>query len=186
MAKYPYFDALESLAELSLRAVNLTAHDGIKKKKDDPTALLHSAQQSVCELENALFSDFLPPLERSDIAVLAHALLRILRAAEALALAVSPLSSRRTQGEEAEICLKMARSLAADIAMLRRIRNPREMPALKAFRTLSADGARAHAEAMASCSTSRSTSRLLSLQKELRDSLSAAFDTLVAVMLNNI
>lgn len=189
MAKYPYFDALETLGTLAVRAVHLASRDGMKKRKDDPEDLRRSCHKTLCELEDALFSDFLPPLERDDLATLAHALVRVTERAIELCLPARSTALPRTDGTEAEICLRLSEQLAHDLGILKKIRNPREMPALRAFRDLLAEGSRAHAATIEKCAgggMSRALTDTAARWRKLRIELARTYDTLVEVMLNNI
>lgn len=167
MAKYPYFHALEDLAALALSAVRLSTRDATQKRGEDRPTLRHTCHRTLCDLEDALFADFLPPLERDDIAILAHALSHVVDTA----LSLSPPLSPRAETADSARCLRLAEQLSHDIGILKKIRKPSEMPALREFRALLAEEDHA-----------KSSPRYA----PLRLALSHAFDTLVEVMLNNI
>ncbi len=169
MAKYPYFEVLESLADMAQRAVQQAVSELTGSKKEDPISLRASAHKAVCELEDALFSDFLPPIEREDLATLAHALVRVIDAATECSLSPHSRASTRAERWEGELCLRLCKQLCADVALLKTIRNPKQMPALRDFRALLAKA-------------ERTSSRYSPLRAEL----ACAFDTLIEVMLHNI
>ena len=169
MAKYPYFEALEALADMAARAVRQAVSELASPKKEDPLALRASAHKAMCEMEDALFSDFLPPIEREDLAALAHALVRVIDIAGECALLTHSRASTRAERWEGDLCLRLCKQLCADVILLKTIRNPKQMPALRDFRALLAKA-------------ERTSSRYSPLRAEL----SQAFDTLVEVMLHNI
>ena len=68
MPKFDYFKAIEELSATAVSAVCISCYVGYtKKEKNKLWAIRLSADKYLCEIENALFSDFLPPLERASI-----------------------------------------------------------------------------------------------------------------------
>ena len=188
MAKYPYFEALETLSALVLQAVQIACTDAFKKEKETLAHIRLSRDKSVCELEDALFCDFLPPLERDSIAATAHGLSRVIDCASDLALSKMHISVSLAN-EEARICILLAEQLQQDIALLRTIRKPSEMPSLREFRSLLAEARTAHGIMLgrvASGAFPRYAGETIILCGKLRGELSRAFDELVEIMLNNI
>ena len=188
MAKYPYFEALETLSALASQAVRIAGTDAFKKEKKTLSDIRLSRDKSVCELEDALFCDFLPPLERDSIAATAHSLSRVIDRASDLALAKMH-SSDTLPNEEARICILLAEQLERDIGLLRTIRKPSEIPSLREFRSLLAEARAAHGMMLgrvAAGAFSRHAAETIILCGKLRGELSRAFDELVEIMLNNI
>ena len=77
MVKYNYFDALESLSECAYKATFAACSESSMNAKKTISEIRAKADDIILSLEKALFSDFLPPLERDDIAVYAHSLLSV-------------------------------------------------------------------------------------------------------------
>ena len=187
MVKYNYFDDLEGLAETALSAVSLACRG--ESPNEVISELRRKCDGIVCRTEDALFSDFLPPLERDGIAAIAHGLSRIVdRASELLSdPSASPQFMKRN--EEAAICVRLASELRDGIYLLRRIKKPSDTPDLCGYRELLSDGRQAHRRmvcAVRSGSLSRSYAEAIILTARLRTELSAVFDELIEIMLNNI
>lgn len=189
MAKYPYFEALETLSALAVQAVQIACTDAFKKEKETLRTIRLSRDKSVCELEDALFCDFLPPLERDNLAAMAHGLSRVIDCASDLALSKMHISVTSLANEEARICILLAEQLERDIGRLRTIRKPSEMPSLREFRELLAEARASHGTMLgrvASGAFPRQAAETIILCGKLRSELSRAFDELVEIMLNNI
>ena len=189
MGKFQYFDALEHLSASALEAVRLCGEGGGEKKKERLHALCLSCTQQLCELEAALFHDFLPPLERQSIAACAHVLFRILNRADELLCATQNERLTGSAKTNAEICLRLAQAIHDNTRRLRAIRKPSETPDLQGFRKLLSEVGDTQRTA-SSLSPSRTPSRAaLStgiLWENLRKELGYAFDQLIEVMLTNI
>ena len=189
MVKHNYFDDLERLSEIALSAVTLVCHSEKRKDTDGISELRRECDGIVCRTEDALFSDFIPPLERDGIAAISHGLSRIVdRASELLAdPSASPQFMHRN--EEAEICVRLAAELRDSVYLLRRIKKPSDTPDLCGYRRLLSEGRAAHKRmlcAVRAGSVSRSHAEAVILTARLRTELSAVFDELVEIMLNNI
>lgn len=191
MAKFQYFETLEALSASVVRAVTLACSRCGRDEKSKPRIndLRLEADKLLCELEDALFSDFLPPLERDNIAACAHCLSRVIDRAADLEVSLRRLPPLLRESEEGKICIRLAEQLHADVGLLRKIRNPLEMPSHRAFRALLSEGRTAHGKEMArlgSTAFSRSAAQSVILCGKLRAELSRSFDELVEIMLNNI
>lgn len=186
MQKTNYFDLLDTLAALADKSVREVCSHPFQ---DDGKTIQAEANRLLCECEKALFSDFLPPLERHSIATCAHALCRVIHATEAL-YAAPPLPSfggRRT--EECERCLTLSEQLREEVTLLRKLRKPREIPDLESFRKELLCAREAHNEMQKKIlagGLSRNASESVHRLAALRSALSSAFDTLIEVMLMNI
>ena len=84
MVKYNYFENLEQISSLAEAAVKLACGGGARTEEKSISELRKSCDRLICELEDALFSDFLPPLERDNIAACAHSLSRVVDQASEL------------------------------------------------------------------------------------------------------
>ena len=191
MAKFRYFESLEELSNTALQAVKLSCKSKgcTKKEKQELSAIRLSADKCVCELEDALFADFLPPLERDSIAACAHCLSRVFDRAADLASSIVSMPSSSRADEEQKICIRLCEVLHDDIALLKKIRKPSEMPSHRAFRALLAKGRSAHADALAKIGAGalpRSYANSIILCAKLRSELARSYDELLEIMLNNI
>ena len=186
LVKYNYFEDLEKLSVLSLSAVSLAG--GIVCK-DSISEIRKECDGIVCNTEDALFSDFLPPLERENIAATAHCLSRIVERAAELSADPYATPAFMKQNEEAEVCIKLAEELKKDIFLLRRIKRPEESPNTCGYRTLLSEGRCAHRRMLAkvrSGALSKKYAEAIILTGKLRSELSRAFDELIEIMLCNI
>jgi hypothetical protein len=191
MAKFRYFEALEELSDSVVQAVRISCKSKgcTKKGKEELSSIRLSADKCVCELEDALFADFLPPLERDNIAACAHCLSRVIDRASDLAASIVCLPSNLRCDEEEKICIRLSELLHEDIALLRKIRKPSEMPSHRAFRALLAKGRNAHADALAKIGSGylpRNAANSIILCAKLRSELARSYDELLEIMLNNI
>lgn len=186
VVKYNYFENLEKLSLLSTSAVAAacTGEDA-----DRISDIRRGCDRLVCETEDALFSDFLPPLERDNIAATAHTLSRVIDQACELISAPSVNAAFMRCNEEAVICVRLAEELSREISTLKRIRRPEQIPDLQGFRKLLTEGRCAHkrmVERLRCGALSKSYGEAIILTGRLRSELSRAFDELVEIMLNNI
>ena len=185
MGKYRYFETLEKLSELSERAVILSCAEEAMVERGAFASLRLSCDRIICELEDTLFSDFLPPLERDSIAACAHCLSRVID--QAWELSSNPIPSRAN--EEGLICVRLAGLLRQSVELLRRLNKPKEFPDSQGFRRLLFEGREAHRrmlDKLRSGALPRSAAGAIIQTGRLRSELSLAFDELVEVMLNNI
>lgn len=188
MVKYNYFEQLEKLSELARSAVTLACGSQSATRREEFSSIRRACDRSVCELEDALFSDFLPPLERDNLAACAHALSRVVDAAAELCHHPATLPTVK-QNEESAVCVKLAESLSEAVSMLKRIRKPDEIPDRQGFRKLLSEGRCAHNAMLSKLHAGalpRSSAQTIIQVGRLRAELSRAFDELVEIMLNNI
>lgn len=185
MVKYNYFEDLEKLSSLSLSAV-IHACGGDSK----PISRLRpECDALVCKIEDNLFADFLPPLERDNIAAAAHCLYRIVDRVYDLRSEPSADSAFMKANDEAAVCVKLAEELSRAVFLLRRIRRPEEMPDLQHYRALLDEGRAAHRRMLCrvrSGAVSKSRAEAIILTGRLRGELALAFDEIIEIMLNNI
>lgn len=189
MVKYNYFEALEQLAQLVESAVKLACGGVVGEESGSVSALRKSGDRLICELEDTLFSDFLPPLERDNIAACAHCLSRVIDQASELLCNESYLTLNGKQNEEGKICIRLAEELKNATMLLRRIRKPDEIPNVQEYRRLLCEGRCAHTNMLTRLHTGvlpRSAAQTIILTGKLRTELSRCFDELVEIMLNNI
>ena len=186
MVKYNYFEDLEKLSSLALSAVSIASGAPSDEKLTD---LRHECDRIVCKTEDALFSDFLPPLERENIAASAHCLSRIVDRASELVADPYATPAFMKQNEEAIICVRLAEELKKGIFLLRRIKRPEENPDLCGYRELLSKGRCAHRHMLSkvrSGNLSKKHAEAIILTGRLRSELSQAFDELIEIMLSNI
>ncbi len=190
MPKLNYFDLLERLAVLCTRAVFIVCSPQKPSAQSELTLLRASADKNVCELEKALFADFMPPLERKSIAECAHAALRVIERCNEISNYRSCKNFlAEKKNKEAELCIRLAQLIEEDIFRLKRIKKPRELPDLVGFRKLLGEARVAHLCLQKKLSTGmypKSSQQHLCLIGQLRCELSDCFDRLVEVMLDNI
>ena len=185
LVKCNYFKNLEELSTMVLRIVR-TVCDG---NREELTELRRGCDRLVCETEDALFLDFLPPLERDNIAAMAHGLSRVADTACELHHYIPQRSVLADVNDEARICVKLAEALSQSISKLRKIRRPEELPDIQGYRSLLSEGRIAHKKMISSVRTGaipRSAAESVIHTGRLRSELSRAFDELVEIMLNNI
>ena len=190
MARFNYYDCLERLSVLSSRAVFIACSAASNSHKEEIAAVRLTADKALCELERALFSDFMPPLERSDIAELAHALSRVINASYEL----SASRCRETlllerKNREADICIRLSQMIEEGVSGLRRLKRPEQLPDLVGFRKLLCDARLWRADARRKLWKGiypRAAQSYLSLLCALCKSLDECFDTLIETMLSNI
>ena len=127
MVKYRYFETLEQLSLHASEAVKLACVPPTGDARS-LSSLRKRSDKLICELEDALFSDFLPPLERETIAGCAHCLSRVVDQASELLCHASYAPPLEKQNEEGLICLKLCEKISESISLLRRIRKPDELP----------------------------------------------------------
>ncbi len=186
MSKYDYFGELETLSRLSTKAVQL-ACDGKKRTGvERASELRRAADRTVCALEDALFSDFMPPLERDGIAACAHCLCRVVNEASEL---LPPLSEKNFANEEGEVCVRLAERLEETVIMLRALTRPDKTPDVQGFRQLLCEGRQAHGRMLCALRTEKLPRRAASAiiqTGRLRTQLAESFDRVIEVMLENI
>lgn len=184
--KYNYFDDLEALSALSLSATSLACG---REKNLNISELRRECDRLVCKIEDTLFSDFLPPLERDGIAAVAHCLSRVVDRSSELLSDPYATASFMLGNEEADVCVKLAEELREGIIMLRRIKKPSEYPNICGYRELLCKGRLSHRHMLSAVRTgavSKCHREAIILTARLRTELSEAFDRLIEVMLNNI
>ncbi len=192
MVKLDYFNVLEELSQNVLTAVKYACSEGRGDERDIISQLRIESDKKICALEDALFSDFIPPLQRDSIAAFAHCLSRVIdRTADYTAelITLKKYCTARLNNEEATVCVELARMIAESTVMLRGVRSADKTPDLKKFRENLWRGREAHnAEfvKLNSGSIPRSCAQIIITTGKLRLELSRCFDELVEVMLNNI
>ena len=188
MIKYKYFEALERISALACDAVSLACGSDLGKTRA-MSEIRKACDGQVCELEDTLFSDFLPPLERDNIAACAHSLSRVVDKASDLLGNILYMPSVAKANEEGRVCVRLAESLRDSVQMLRHIRKPDEMPDIQGFRNMLSEGRAAHCSMLSklhSGSLPRSCAQGIIMTGRLRSEISRSFDELVEIMLNNI
>lgn len=189
MVKYNYFDALESLSDGAYNATLFACSENSVNTKKKISEIRADADDTLFSIENALFADFLPPLERDDIAAYAHTLSNVIdSAAEHSAISRADRRIRRKTEQEL-ICIEIAKEIKENTAALKGLRNQSDIPDIQKFRQLLRSGFDSHASDLSKLSVGNNISthaHILLSAGRLRETLSRCYDTLLEVMLNNI
>ena len=190
MPKMNYFDSLERLGVLCNRAVFLACGSGRMSGAGELVTMRHSVDKIICDLEKTLFSDFMPPLERANIAACAHCLGRIMdKCAEILNYKSAKNFLGEKKNKEAELCIRLAQSIEENIFRLRRIKKPEELPDFLGFRKTIFEARTAHALLQRKLNSGvypKNDIQTLTLIGQLRCELAHCFDDIIEIMLNNI
>ncbi len=165
MKRYDYFEGLSRLCEYAMQAVTLCCAWPCDRRALD--GWLDKAEHELFLCEQALFFDFLPPLDRESIAACAHALRRVTYVA---VLCAPARHSPAPHKEEARLYPQLAERLRDTVSLLQTVRRPEVLPDREGF---------AHA-------LSRLRPYASSPLSPLCLALSHAFDTVVESMLTNI
>ena len=187
MTKVNYFEALEALAEYATTAVECACVD--KPPKRSINELRLDSDKTLFMLEESLFEEFLPPLERDSIAAYAHCLSRVIDcAAEHVALCcLNGTSKRKT--EEEKLCCELALKIKKNTYILRTLKNPKEQPSIEDFRAMTRLAFEAHnkdLKMIRSGAYPKSLAQNVISAGRIRTELSRCFDELLEIMLNNI
>ena len=167
MKRYDYFEGLSRLCAHMTRSVTLCIMQDSSKSGCELDKCLAQAERELFLCEQALFFDFLPPLDRESIAACAHALRRVTYVASFCA---STRRGTRTGQEEGKLYVGLAEKLSNTVTLLQTVRKPEVLPDREGF----ANG------------LSRLRAYASSPLFPLSVALSRAFDTVVEVMLTNI
>lgn len=191
MSRFNYFDSLERLSLLSSRAVFIACSSVKPSAQSEIAAIRHSADRMVCELENILFADFMPPLERTSICTCAHSIVRIIERCGDIAGYKSSKNNLfgERKNKEAELCIRLSQLIEENMIRLRHVKRPEELPDLAGFRKLVCEARSAHTNLQKKLNSGiypRSAQHSLCLLGRLRCELSRAFDDLIEVMLTNV
>ena len=198
MAKNDHFEMLEALAENALEAVKIVCSPNfeiIEKERERRIFELKSkCEVSVCEIESRLFSDFVPPLQRDNIALYAHSLSRVSDRAYDLSTDFLKKGGAQSRGglkgnESCVVCIKLAEKLLSSTKLLRSLRSPSCKVDISDFRKTLCEGRSASArefEKLRRGVLPSSHADWIYGAERLRYELSNCFDSLIEVMLNNI
>ncbi len=189
MAKYNYFDTLDTLADYAYSSVEQACTDSNIGSKKDFEKIRSECNNTLFSLENSLFSEFLPPLERDNIAAYAHCLSRVVDIAAEHFIISRINSARRSRTEEERICSALMQEIKNGTAMLRNLKRPDEIPDIQKFRALLHSGLEVHNAELAKMNSGAFTKQYADTvisAGRLRRELSRCFDKLLEIMLNNI
>ena len=190
MIKLDYFQMIEELAATSANAVRLVCNERVDR--DALTSLRLDTDKRLCGLEDALFSDFIPPLERDNIAAYAHCLSRVID--KTVEYYSETCLLRRfcpsyPKNDEASICVELAEKLLKNTELLRRIKSGGAIPDIADFRETLRRGREAHNLLLTKLNSGilpKSCGQIIIITARLRLELSRCFDELIEIMLNNI
>lgn len=183
MHKINYFEILEEISLLCTRSVYLASGNTrplLQKSLLECQELQKQCLQKICTLEDFLFTDFLPPLERRSIAEAAHGMGKIIECSHKIIFQKLQRSGYDKRAKEGEVCIKLAEILEESIAILKKIKKPNQTPNTKEFREIllsSRNSAKNYQK-------KQSPSSLC--MTELREELSHCFDRIIEIMLCNI
>lgn len=183
MQKINYFELLEEIALLSTRAVFLTSsgtRQSLQRALTECQELQNQCIEKVLSLEECLFTDFLPPLERRSIAEAAHGMAKIIDYSYRAVFQRLQRSGYDKRAKESNVCLKLAEILEESVKMLKKIKKPNHYPKAKEFREILL------AERKKSRVTQKKQSPSLLCMSLLREELSDCFDKIIEIMLCNI
>ena len=187
MAKYDYFEALDSLALYASEVVKIACSENTSSKKHLEDIRANSSQK-LLSLENSLFSDFLPPLERDSIAAYAHTLKALTdTACEHFTLCRTCLMKKKS--EEEKLCISLVSEIKDATAILRNLKKPGETPDIQKFRDILHKAIQAHISELSKISSGavpKSLTPVILSSGRLRAALSHCFDSLIEIMLYNI
>lgn len=189
MAKHNYFDILERLSDIAYNAVNTACSDKYAEKTESFEVLRSELNSTVLDLEKSLFGDFLPPLERNNIAEYAHSLSDIVTSASEYITIRHKLCCPAQRFDEPRFCISLANELKEATFILRKIKKSGQMPDLKRFRECLRAAEEAHSADLSKLQASilpKAYETIINYAGNLRSELSATFDTLIEIMLNNI
>ncbi len=192
MVRLDYFGTLEDISQMVSAATRLACKECRVTKEEALSEIRENVDKKICLVERTLVADFIPPLQRKDIAVYAHSLSRVMeRATDCYhegknALLFCPSNIKN---EEACICVELCEQLARETKLLRALRRSGEMPDAEAFRNLLAQGREAHKKALSRINSGalpKSYVRFIITLGALRHELGECYDKLVEVMIDNV
>jgi len=192
MLRPDYFRILEELSALVHSAVSAACHECERMSRQTLCNMRLEGDRKICMLEESLFVDFVPPLERESIAAYAHCLSRAIDRAIDYHTDLSMTGgfhSKYGDNEEGKICVELSGKLCHATALLRKIKKSDKMPDLADFRETLHKGREAHNKCLSHIgagSLPRSYGHAVLSAARLRRELSLCFDKLVEMMLDNI
>ena len=192
MAKEDYFDLIEELSAVVLELVGAACSDiSSARGQRKPTELKSDFDRLMCTVEKRLFSDFIPPMQREDIARAAHALSRVEERAYFVASSSRERSAILRYGGEGirNICVSLANRLHETALAMRRLRSPSCIPALEEYRLELCKGRELISELILHVKRGALPKYILDGVEAIRDLLYAfsdCFDSFIEIMLNNI
>ena len=183
MQKINYFELLEELSLLTSRAVYLTSVKSraqLQKSLAEISSIEASATLKITELEQVLFKDFLPPLERRSIAEAGHRLCKIISTSASILSQRSQRAPYDKHVKEYEACVELSKIIEESVFMLKKIKKPNQMPKAFEFREL------LNLSRASSRQSQKKQNPTQNLFCRLREELSDCFDGLIEIMLCNI
>ena len=192
MVKLDYFKTLEELSDMTCGLVRLACKDHNTVKSYAVLEAMERMDKSICSLEKALACDFIPPLQREDIASYAHALSRVCEAALECykeKRAVLAFCQSGMKNEEGRVCLCLCELLSKETRKLKSLRRSSALPDSEEARRLIGEGREAHTRALSRAGTGsfpRAYLRVIVSTGSLRRELSDCYDKLIEVILNNL
>ena len=188
MAKEDYFEVLEALGGITLGLIKNTF---AKQNARDTGELRKEFDKIKCTVETRLFSDFVPPIQREDIARVLHCLSRVADSAYFMAISSrnDMILLKTGRGDLRQICLSLAQRLQNTVLLFKKLRLPSCIPEIDKYRTELLLGQEVLSELalrVRGGALPRYAHNDILAARELLLALSDCFDCLVEVMLNNI
>lgn len=195
MSKYNYFLSLERLADAQLRASRLLKSEfcgEVRKSLSDISDINRQSNSLCSEVDAALFSEFLPPIDRVSISACAHGLNRITGAAFELAMltgCADRISRRSALCDEMSVCASLAELIYEAVGYFEKLNSHSSLPDTYAFRLCLNKGRGVHSgfATRLSFSDVRSDQSPLILGIEhYRRTEAEVYDTVIESILENI
>lgn len=183
MQKINYFELLEEISVLSTRAVFLAAGNSrsiLQKSIVECQMLQEQSSEKICAIENFLFTDFLPPLERRSIAEAAHGMGKIIDCSYQVIFQKLQRSVYDKRIKAQETCVLLVQILEESVGLLKKIKKPNQTPKTKEFREILLNSRKS------ARSIQKRQSPYALCMNELREELSDCFDKIIEIMLCNI
>lgn len=183
MQKINYFELLEEISVLCSRSVFLASSSTrtlLQRALTESIEIQEKYSKKLCILEEFLFTDFLPPLQRRSIAEAAHEMGKVIYCSHKVIIQKLQRSGYDKRPKEPDVCIKLAELIEESVGLLKKIKKPDQTPKIAEFRELLISS-RSSARPIQKRQSSSSL-----LMNELREELSDCFDKIIEIMLCNI
>ena len=184
MLKYDYFSLIQDLSDNAIDAVRQACQKHAKSSRSI-SSLQSDCLKLLCNLESALFSDFLPPLDRASIAEYAHTLYSLSECALVYYLSKPHQYSTPFTKPFDTDCLLLCDALSSEISILSGIKKSSATPKLLDFREKKSKLLKSLCDSKLHL-TLPSSPHLFAAQQALLFAISDVFDALVIIILKNI
>ena len=183
MQKINYFELLEEISVLCSRSVFLASGSTralLQGALAENIKIQEEYVKRVSVLEEFLFTDFLPPLQRRSIAEAAHEMGKVIECSHRVITQRLQRSGYDKRSRESDVCIRLAELIEESVGLLKKIKKPNQTPKINEFREI--------------LITSRKSAKILQKRQgssslcmtELREELADCFDKIIEIMLCNI